>query len=61
MVYVPKNFASAHINLSNQTSSVLTLADIAWRPNENEMENVIFSNYDWQKWLKNSKTKKSID
>ena len=50
MVYVPKNFASAHINLFDQTSSVLTLADIAWRPNDNEMENVEFDDYDWNKW-----------
>ena len=53
MVYVPKNFASAHINLFNQTSSVLTLADIAWRPNDNEMENIEFDDYDWSKWNTN--------
>jgi dTDP-4-dehydrorhamnose 3,5-epimerase len=28
------------------------LADIAWRPNDNEMENLTFDDYDWQKWKK---------
>ena len=51
MVYVPKNIASAHINLSDSTSTVLTLADLAWRPNDQEMKNTTFTNYDWKKWL----------
>ena len=51
MVYVPKNIASAHINLSDSTSTVLTLADLAWRPNDQEMKNVTFINYDWKKWI----------
>ena len=51
MVYVPKNIASAHINLSDSTSTVLTLADLAWRPNDQEMKNVAFINYDWKKWI----------
>ena len=50
MVYVPKNCPSAHINISNETSHVITLADLAWRPNDNEMLNVSFDDYDWQKW-----------
>ena len=51
MVYVPKNFASAHINVSEGPSSVLALADVAWRPDDNEMQNVEFDSYDWSKWL----------
>ena len=51
MVYVPKNMASAHINLSNSTSTVLTLADLAWRPNDQEMKNTTFTTYDWKKWI----------
>ena len=50
MIFVPKNIPSAHINLSDKTSRVLALADIAWRENDNEMENVKFENYDWEKW-----------
>ncbi|MBC8250027.1 MAG: WxcM-like domain-containing protein [Candidatus Nitrosopelagicus sp.] len=52
MVFVPKNIASAHVNISNDTSRVLALADIAWKPNDNEMENTSFANYDWSKWIK---------
>ena len=52
LVHVPKNIASAHINLDNKTSKVLALADIAWKPNDNEMENVLFEDYDWKKWKK---------
>ena len=52
MIFIPKNFASAHINVSNSTSRILTLTNIAWRSNDNEMENVKFLNYDWAKWKK---------
>jgi dTDP-4-dehydrorhamnose 3,5-epimerase len=50
LVYVPKGYSSAHINLSNEISRVLVLADLAWRPNDNEMENVQFDDYNWKKW-----------
>tara|TARA_B100000686_G_scaffold354798_1_gene467304 strand:+ start:2357 stop:2818 length:462 start_codon:yes stop_codon:yes gene_type:complete len=50
MVFVPKNVASAHVNISDNTSRVLALADLAWKPDDNEMENVTFDDYDWKKW-----------
>ena len=50
LVHIPKNVASAHINLSNQTSTVLALASHSWKPNDNEMLNVTFNDYDWKKW-----------
>ena len=59
LVFVPKNFPSAHINISKKKSSVLTLADIAWRSNDNEMKNVLFENYNWEKWFKSKKILKS--
>ncbi len=53
LVYITNNFPSAHLNLSKEVSRVLTIADIAWRPNDNEMINVTFDDYDWAKWKKN--------
>tara|TARA_Y100001936_G_scaffold251985_1_gene309957 strand:- start:1700 stop:2161 length:462 start_codon:yes stop_codon:yes gene_type:complete len=50
LVRIPKNIPSAHINLSKNASAILALADIAWRPNDNEMENTTFDDYDWKKW-----------
>lgn len=50
MIYVPKGYPSAHVNLSKEISRVITLADISWRPNDNEMKNVVFEDYDWKKW-----------
>tara|TARA_B100001750_G_scaffold235112_1_gene237241 strand:- start:36 stop:485 length:450 start_codon:yes stop_codon:yes gene_type:complete len=50
LVQIPKNIPSAHINLSDDVSTILTLADIAWRPNDNEMKNITFDDYDWSKW-----------
>lgn len=50
LVFVPKNIPSAHVNISNKVSKVLTLADIAWKPNDNEMKNIFFNDYDWKKW-----------
>jgi dTDP-4-dehydrorhamnose 3,5-epimerase len=54
MIHIPKNVASAHLNLSNNTSSILALADISWKPNDDEMHNVTFEDYDWSKWSNNS-------
>ena len=50
LVRIPKNIPSAHINLSSKTSTILALADIAWRPNDNEMKNTTFDDYNWEKW-----------
>lgn len=52
LVCIPKKYASAHVNISNEISRVLVLADIAWRPNDDEMKNVSFDDYDWSKWDK---------
>ena len=49
--HVPKNIASAHINLSTTTSRVLALTDISWKPNDNEMINTTFDNYNWKKYI----------
>ena len=52
LVHIPKNIASAHINLSDETSTILTLANPAWQPNTDEMKNVTFDDYNWKKWKK---------
>jgi dTDP-4-dehydrorhamnose 3,5-epimerase len=52
LIHVPKNYPSAHINLSKSTSTVLVLADVAWRPNDDEMKNISFDDYDLSKWNK---------
>ena len=52
LVQIPKNFASAHINVSAKVATILTLANPAWRPNDDEMKNVFFEDYDWSKWKK---------
>ena len=50
LVKIPKGIASAHINPTKEVGRVLALADIAWKPNDNEMENILFDDYDWGKW-----------
>ena len=52
LVYIPKNVASAHINTSGGISRVLALANIAWKPNDNEMRNINFDNFEWSKFKK---------
>lgn len=52
LICVPNNIASAHINTSSKPSTVLVLADLAWHADDNEMKNVDFVNYDWNKWKK---------
>ena len=53
LIQIPKNHSSAHINITNNVATVLTLANPAWRPNDDEMKNVSFDDYDWGKWNKN--------
>lgn len=50
LIKVPKNIASSHINISKEKSTILTLANMSWKPNENEMLNVSFDDYNWKKW-----------
>ena len=50
LVQVPKNYPSAHINITTEKATILALANRAWRPDDNEMKNVTFDDYDWNKW-----------
>ena len=50
LIHIPKNIASAHLNSGNEIAHVLTLADVSWKPNDNEMKNITFDDYDWKKW-----------
>ena len=52
LIQIPKNHASAHINITDEKATILTLANPAWRPNDDEMKNIQFSDYDWNKWKK---------
>ena len=52
LIVIPKNIPSAHINIETETAHVLALADLSWKPNDNEMENLDFNDYDWNKWKK---------
>ena len=52
LVSVRNGVAAAIVNPTDDISKVLVLADIAWKPNDNEMENIDFADYDWKKWKK---------
>ena len=49
LICVPNGVASAHVNIGKDQARILVLADIAWRPNDNEMINVEFSDYNFNK------------
>ena len=49
LVSVSNGIAAAIINPSKNTSKILVLADKSWKPNDNEMENVTFDDYDWKR------------
>lgn len=53
LVCVPNGISSAHVNNSNKIAKILVLADIAWKPNDNEMIDVTFDDYDLKKWCNN--------
>ena len=50
LVSVSNGIAAAIVNPCNNIAKVLVLAYIAWKPNDNEMKNIKFENYDWNKW-----------
>ena len=50
LVSVSNGIAAAILNPTRNRSKVLVLADVAWRPNDDEMTNVKFSDYDFKKW-----------
>ena len=50
LVSVSNGTAAAIINPSNKISKILVLADISWKPNDNEMSNVKFEDYNFDKW-----------
>ena len=50
LVSVSNGIAAAIVNPNNNIAKVLVLADIAWKPNDNEMKNIKFEDYDWHKW-----------
>ena len=53
LITVPNGIAAAIVNPTSKIARVLVLADIAWRPNDNEMKDVLFDDYNWKKWKKN--------
>jgi dTDP-4-dehydrorhamnose 3,5-epimerase len=55
LISVPNKLSAAIVNPTKNISKVLVLADVAWKPNDNEMINVAFDDYDWNKWKKNDK------
>ena len=50
LISVPNKLSAAIVNPTKNISKVLVLADVAWKPNDNEMDNILFEDYDWSKW-----------
>ena len=53
LITVPNGIAAAVVNATTKIAQVLVLADVAWKPNDNEMKNITFDDYDWKKWKNN--------
>ena len=52
LICIPNGVPAAIVNPSNQISKILVIGDIAWKPNDNEMSNSTFDDYNWNKWKK---------
>ena len=52
LICIPNGVEVALVNPTLLISKVLVLADVAWKPNDSEMRNTTFENYDWNKWKK---------
>ena len=53
LITIPNGIAAAVVNATTKIAQVLVLADVAWKPNDNEMKNITFDDYDWKKWKNN--------
>ena len=53
LISVSNGIAAAIINPSKDVTKILVMADIAWKPNDDEMINVKFDDYDFVKWKNN--------
>ena len=49
LVTVSNGIAAAIVNPSNDVSKILVLADVSWKPDDNEMINVKFDDYDFKR------------
>ena len=55
LIEISNGISAAIVNpMKEVTAKVLVLADIAWKPNDNEMKNIEFENYDWEKLLRDN-------
>ena len=52
LVEIPKNYSSAHINLSSEPSIILSVVNPSWKPDNRDEHNVTYDDYDWDKWNK---------
>ena len=52
LVEIPKDYSSAHINLSNEPSIILSVVNPSWKPDNRDEHNVTYDDYDWDKWNK---------
>jgi len=50
LISISNGVAAAIVNPTNEITKILVLADVAWKPNDNEMVNTKFENYDFKKW-----------
>ncbi len=50
LISVSNGIAAAILNPSDKPSQILVLADISWKPNDDEMKNTLFTDYNWKKW-----------
>ena len=50
LVSFSNGVSAAIVNPSDKISKILVMADIAWKPNDNEMINVKFEDYDFKKF-----------
>ena len=50
LICIPNGIAAAISNPSEKISKILVMGDVAWKPNDNEMSNSTFDDYDWSKW-----------
>ena len=53
LIEISNGTPAAIVNPSRIISKVLVLADVSWKPNDDEMQNTTFTNYDWKKWKNN--------
>ena len=56
-IHIEPNIPCAHINIGFEEAIIINICSPAWKPDNQDSENVKFEGYDWFKWVEHMRKK----